>query len=52
MSRVQKGKIQLGTMQQIHWLEDGERFLADTHWLEDKFQSVNQAFIGNQSHSL
>lgn len=27
--------IQLESMQQVHWLEDGERFLADVHWLRD-----------------
>lgn len=39
-----RGKVQSGVTQQVHWLKDRERFLVDTHWSEDKFQSsVNQA---------
>lgn len=45
--RVQKRKVQLGAMQQVHWLKDGERFLVDAHWSEDKFRSsVSQACVG------
>lgn len=38
--------------QEIHWLEDGETFLADVHGSGDKSHpSVNQAFTENQSLS-
>lgn len=34
---VQREGFQPGFKQEIHWLEDGERSLADAHWSEDKF---------------
>ena len=44
--------VQPESKQQVHWLEDGERFLAGVHWSRDKcLSSMNQAFMGNQSLS-
>ena len=47
-----EGRVQPESKQQVHWFEDGERFLMNVHCLRDKFLSpVNQAFTGNQSLS-
>lgn len=45
-----EGSVQPEFKQSVHWLEEGERFLADASWSEDKaLSSVIQAFMGNQS---
>ena len=33
---VQKGTVQLGDMQRVHWLEDGKKVLEDAHWSQVK----------------
>lgn len=32
-----EGKVQPESMQYVHWLKDGERFLVDVHCSGDKF---------------
>lgn len=45
-------RAQTDSKQQAHWLEDGERCLADILCWRDKHLSPgNQAFTGNQSLS-
>ena len=40
-------------MQQVHWIKDEKRFLAEAHWSEGKLRySVNRAFMRNQLLSL
>lgn len=46
------GVVQPESTQEIHWLEDGETFLADVRGSGDKSHpSLNQAFTENQSLS-
>lgn len=43
-------EVQPESQQQVHWLEDGDGFLADVHWSGSKFpSSLNQVLMGNQS---
>ena len=45
-------RAQTDSKQQVHWLEDGERCLADIlHWRDKLLSPGNQAFTGNRSLS-
>lgn len=47
--KCKEGEVQPESKQEVHGLEDGERFLADVHWSGDKSRTAaNQALIGNQ----
>ena len=50
--REQRGESPADSKQKVHWLEGGERFLADDLCWRGKLLSPgNQAFTGNQSLS-
>lgn len=49
----EEGVVQPQSKQEVHWPEDGERFLADVYWLGDTFLAFCKSgiFMGNQSLS-